>query len=203
MRDIAGEEYFEYLRLRRLKETKHWRLPRVPFRTIAILLLGSAVGALPFIVMNVDGGDLRARTIERVLEMSRSPSAHPESLKRLSARLSSYCQEGFKAIRQLENMGPDYKEAATSALNRLASLILHSKLQRKSRRVPRMISYADAVKLLLASPRAIETTWDALEVVVYGIEDTTLLLHARKKELGQIGSHAERALEKLREQAGS
>ena len=145
MRDIAGEEHYEWLQRRRLAEAKRWRLPRPPFKAIALLLLGGALGALPFIVMGWDGKGSRSLSMERALTLGRNSATHPASLNSLNLRLFLNCRDGFKAIRKLEKKGGAYQTAATSALGRLASLILNEKLQRKNRRIPNTISYADAV----------------------------------------------------------
>ena len=153
--------------------------------------------------MGWDGKGSRSLSMERALTLGRNSATHPASLNSLNLRLFLNCRDGFKAIRKLEKKGGAYQTAATSALGRLASLILNEKLQRKNRRIPNTISYADAVALLLDPPGASKQTWDALEVVVFAIEDTTLLQQVRAKELGRIGDSASRILEMLRNLAGS
>ena len=205
MRDIGAEAFF----LLRDPQPpappepprRRWR-HSVPVRGLALLILGGVLGALPFVLREWSGQGSRSLSLEQAMQIARVPSTQANHLSSLYPRIVSHCKHGFMAIHSLEKQVPLFRQAASTALKRLSSLLNQSKLNRQNRKTPSAIPFAAAVVALNKSPQNSAYTWDSLEVIVYQIEEAALLLQAKQMELSEIGAHAKVMLEILRRHLG-
>jgi len=202
MRDLLAEAWKRQHHTGRDQSPTSSRPRHVPrSRVVLVLVLlatGATLGAFPF-VFGWSGKQPQKLSHEQIMRVVRLPDRTSNQVGGLIGILAHRAGRGIAAIRERGKKDRQWAAAADAALWRIEKALDTGVPDRsRARRYPAWLMFADALDALSGKSPRTDDLADCIEVVVYNIEETIVLMATTRNGPPEISERVKGAYVQLR-----